>query len=376
AGPTSTGPGPIGLIRQTHDDASVVGERADRVGMRWSPRFIGLAVLASLLAWSYTYAVGEIGRVGTAPAISRSGSDNEITLLESSGGDDTPRYLAFTGGIPSGVYRVADLETSNDWDYGERGGRTPEAPSISEGNTVNYNVEVEDGPHVTGARSGRSDGSDDASDDADSGESGGEDGGRVDDSDDALPSIRPGLYATRFGVENCEYELRRIMDDNRDHVIGHDQVHEGRILVSLNEYEPDTFVATDSCGEWSPWSPLVEPVVTAGDGDYWVGDLAVGLWDVPAGCLWEKVVSFRGSQLDDVEASGIGPTPLRVDQFTLGLRVRHCSDEPMTLSDEPLPPQLPIADLEAAREAAHRRPPMVDRELTAWEARRLERRRR
>ena len=190
---------------------------------------------------------------------------------------------------------------------------------------------------------------------------------------DSMPSIMPGVYATEFGVVDCEYELRRIMDDNRDHVIGHDRIESGRMLVSINEYEPDSFVSTRSCGEWSPWSPLVDPLTTAGTGDYWIGDLAQGIWTVPAGCFWEKVVSFRGALLLDVEDTGTGPGKLTVDQFTLGLRIRHCGGTPMSLTDD-LPPGPPIEDLEAAKDAAHRAPIRTDPEINGYRTSRRRRR--
>ena len=162
------------------------------------------------------------------------------------------------------------------------------------------------------------------------------------------------------------------MDDNRDHVIGHDRIESGRMIVSINEVEPDTFVATKSCGEWSPWSPLVEPLTVAGTGDYWIGDLAQGVWSVPSGCFWEKVVSFRGALLLDVEDTGAGPGELTVDQFTLGLRVRHCGGAPMVRTRS-LPPGLPIEDLEAAQDAAHRTPVREDPEVYGYRSSRRRR---
>lgn len=141
------------------------------------------------------------------------------------------------------------------------------------------------------------------------------------------------------------------------------------MLVSINEIEPDSFVATRSCGEWSPWSPLTEPLTVAGTGDYWIGDLAEGIWSVPDGCYYEKVVSFRGALLLDVEETGVGPEPLIIDQFTLGIRVRHCDGSPMTWSTD-LPPAPPIEDLEAAREAAHQSPARTDPEIYGYRYRR------
>ncbi len=339
--------------------------------MRWFPRLSGIAVLLGLVGWSFGYSVSQLNQITDSETTASDRRNEELISDEAGDLSDVPQYLAFTGGIPSGLYRVADLPDIADWDYGERN-RTPAPASISEDNPVDYEVTVEAGPHVTPAEPG--DGGDGDSDSDDGSDSDSEEG--VVDDDSNVPWIQPGLYATAFGVEQCEYELRRIMDDNRDHVIGHDMTHRGRMLVHINEYEPDTFVATESCGEWTPWSPLVEPLASADDGDYWIGDLRQGTWDVPVGCLWEKVISYRGARLEDVESSGVGPTPLQVDRFTLGVRIRHCGDSAITLTNAPLPPIIAIPDLEEAQEAAHRRPPQLDRELTEREARRIERRRR
>jgi len=324
--------------------------------MRWFLRSFGLAVILGLLAWSFLYSFNEIESIADGSSDQHMESSTaaadpfgDDSVVASSDDGQEPEYLAFIGGIPSGRYRVADLPGSNDWDYGERGGRTPAAPSISDGNPVDETVEVIDGPYVSGAEST------DVEDDSEPEVS--------ERNHPELPSIRPGLYATRFGVENCEYELRRIMNDNREHVIGHDQIQKGRLLVTINEIEPDSFVATRSCGEWSPWSPLAEPLTMAGNGDYWIGDLALGIWDVPTGCYWEKVVGFRGALLLDVEEAGTGPDPLTIDRFTLGVRVRTCGHSPMTLNPQLLPVEPPPADLDAAADAAHRSPVRTDPEV-------------
>ncbi len=135
--------------------------------------------------------------------------------------------------------------------------------------------------------------------------------------------IEPGLYASPLDVEDCGYELHRLVRDD-ERLIGHDRLSTGRLLVSLNPIEPDLFRPTQQCRQWAPWVPLAEPLVAAGDGDYWVGDLAPGTWAVPEGCLWEHVVAFRGARLADVTSSGRGPRPLVVDQETLGVRIRGC----------------------------------------------------
>ncbi len=196
-----------------------------------------------------------------------------------------PRYLSFTDGVRSGRYRVADLAGSSDRDV-------IAAPADDD-----YPVETDLVPHHTLADIGR---------------------------------LAPALYATTFGVADCSYELRRVSTDRVERVIGADRLARGRMLVSLNEIEPDAFVSAAQCGEWATWSPLVEPLTVAGNGDYWIGDLARGTWSVPAGCMWEKVVGFRGAVLADVEDSAAGPLPLDVDEDTLGVRIRGCK-RPLTL---------------------------------------------
>ena len=136
--------------------------------------------------------------------------------------------------------------------------------------------------------------------------------------------IPPGLYATRFDAQGCSYELSRVMVSREVSVIGQDYLALGRILVDINQIEPDWFSSDPSCGQWYTWSPLPVALTQAGNGDYWVGDLAHGVWGVPEGCRWEKVVSFRGA-LHDVVDSGAGPEPLIVDPDTFGIRVRGCS---------------------------------------------------
>lgn len=137
-------------------------------------------------------------------------------------------------------------------------------------------------------------------------------------------AIEPGLYASAFTAEGCSYELRRVDRSGDERLIGQERLARGRLLVSINPIEPDVFSSVPQCRSWAPWSPLVEPLVRATVGDYWIGDLARGTWSVPDGCLWEKVVAFRGARLADVTDSGRGPEPLIVDEDTLGLRIRDC----------------------------------------------------
>lgn len=353
--------------------------------MHWLPRLAGLGVVLGLLGWSINFSLQQldgqpsIDGSGESTALVERATDDEVVATSEDG--SAPEYLSFMGGVPSGRYSVADLPDSRDWDYGERGGREPEPSHISPDNPVAEQLTIVDNDYVTAPGSETpisGDETDGESGDSESGDSEFkdsefEDGASGDgEPRDSLPSIDPGMYATEFGVVDCEYELRRIMDDNRDHVIGHDRIGSGRMIVSINEVEPDTFVATRSCGEWSPWSPLVEPLTVAGTGDYWIGDLAQGVWSVPSGCFWEKVVSFRGALLIDVEDTGAGPGELTVDQFTLGLRVRHCDGAPMVRTKS-LPPEPPIEDLEAAQDAAHRTSVREDPEITGYRSSRRRR---
>ena len=148
--------------------------------------------------------------------------------------------------------------------------------------------------------------------------------------------IDPGLYATAFDREGCGYELRRYGPKGDERLIGQDHLPRGRMLVSLNAIEPDSFVPLIQCGGWSPWSALYEPLVVAGAGDYWIGDLAHGVWSVPEGCYWEEVADFRGARLADVVASGRGPSTLLIDDESLGLRVREC-ERPLVMTTPLLP---------------------------------------
>lgn len=156
-----------------------------------------------------------------------------------------------------------------------------------------------------------------------------------DDAPDYLRTIQgeitPGLYATDFETEGCSYELWRVMKRTRENrVIGEDYLASGRMLVSINGIEPDWFSSTAACGEWFEWRPRTDPGAPADNGDYWAGDLARGFWEVPSGCLWEKVAGFRGAALHDVVENGRGPHRLLVDEDTVGLRLRGCK-EPVTL---------------------------------------------
>lgn len=142
---------------------------------------------------------------------------------------------------------------------------------------------------------------------------------------DDLSEVDPGIYTTDFEVKDCGYAFSAVHEDRIERDIGTDTLPEGRMITTIGVVEPDRFTADSACGTWSKWSPLSEQLTSAPNGDYWTGDLTPGIWRVPAGCLWEKVIAFRGSRLSDVEESGIGPIPLEVDSQTTGVRIRGCS---------------------------------------------------
>lgn len=141
---------------------------------------------------------------------------------------------------------------------------------------------------------------------------------------DLRGDIDPGLYATSFDTKGCTYELWRVMKNRQASVIGEEYLAEGRLLASIGPIEPDWFSSSPRCGRWEEWQPLAEPLTQATNGDYWTGDLKAGLWGVPLGCRWEKVVAFRGARLSDVIDSGGNGEALFVDHDTLGVRVRGC----------------------------------------------------
>ncbi len=255
---------------------------------------VGIVVAAVALAVGYyrqTETAITAGRADDVVLAADGGAAPGTPMMQSEVADPAgsagmiPRYLAFNPGIRSGLYGIADLASSRDRDV------TPSARTRD----LSYPIETDLVPDHSLAGPGL---------------------------------LEPGLYATAFGVEDCSYQLRQVLSDDRDAVIGQDRLHEGRMLVTINEIEPDTFSAVPQCGRWAPWSPLVEPLSVAPNGDYWIGDLAIGTWQVPEGCLWEKVVGFRGAKLWDVQDSAAGPIALVVDEETLGIRVRGC-DQPL-----------------------------------------------
>ncbi len=136
--------------------------------------------------------------------------------------------------------------------------------------------------------------------------------------------IDPGLYASASNAVDCRYELWREMADGEVRVIAEEFLEAGRLLVTINTIEPDWFVSTEGCGGWYRWMAPSEPLTEALDGDYWIGDLAVGTWAVPEPCRWEKVTGFRGGFLFDAVDGGRGPGVFEVDGETLGVRIRGC----------------------------------------------------
>lgn len=264
-------------------------------------RIVGLGLMIGLVAWSVAFfqesveAIEVDSAVGSDPSADRS-------LARGSERDDgkQPEFLAFHAGFKPGIYDISDLPGSRDRDYQIRSSGSSDSRSTGEstaspsdpapGVLANY-VPEEQG------------------------------------------SLAPGLYSTSFGVEQCSFELHRVMRTRVEQVIGREYLAEGRLLVTINEIEPDRFVSTPSCGDWVPWSPVTEPLAVAGNGDYWIGDLEHGTWTVPTGCIWEKVVGFRGASLWDVEESARGPVELVVDEDTLGIRLRGCR-QPATLQSD------------------------------------------
>lgn len=255
-------------------------------------RLIGFGLLVGTFAWSVGYYQQTLNGITPEPverpmmldAVQAAASSNQTSadVTDDDPYAPPPRYLSFSEGFEAGIYAVSDLPTSRDRDV---------APS-TRGVDRSYPVETDLVPEFSLATGGQ---------------------------------LAPGLYATAFGVRDCSYEIRRVNKSRVELVIGEDRLLEGRMLVTINEIEPDTFVSMPQCGDWVRWSPLVEPLTSIGNGDYWVGDLEMGTWTVPSDCVWEKVVGFRGAELADVQESGIGPRPLEVDEDTLGVRIRGCS---------------------------------------------------
>ena len=152
--------------------------------------------------------------------------------------------------------------------------------------------------------------------------------------------IGPGLYATPMGVSDCEYQLWREPNLKPPYskstykstdselagprVIGEDHIGYGRMLVSLNNVEPDWFTSSEGCIGWSKWTRPDAPLTRAGNGDYWSGDLEVGEWNIPKPCRWSKVVAFRGAALHDIADSGANNKPLVIDEHTMGVSIRGC----------------------------------------------------
>lgn len=274
-------------------------------------RIIGVAIVVALPIWAYrsfdaalsaTSADSEAPTSGDTVDDSGTDPDGDPTSTSVDGSDtddqldafgEPPEYLAFDAGkqaLAARVYRVADLPDVRDRDI------EPDPPS--------YPTETDLATDFSLA---------------------------------PTEDIAPGLYTSAFDAEGCSYELRRVDRSGEERLIGQERLSEGRLLVSINPIEPDVFSSVPQCRSWTPWSPLVAPLVRAGAGDYWIGDLARGTWSVPDGCLWEKVVAFRGARLADVADSGIGPEPLVVDEDTMGVRIRGCERPISLIAGEPGP---------------------------------------
>jgi len=146
-------------------------------------------------------------------------------------------------------------------------------------------------------------------------------------------TVAPGLYMTDFYVENCSYELWSELNDGT-RIIAEEYLERGRVMVTINDIEPDWFTSNDGCGKWAKWSPLPTPTRIADNGDYWGADLANGEWRLRRGCRWEKVLNFRGADLSDVIQSGNYRSNLVIDDQTRGVRIRGC-EQPIKLAIVP-----------------------------------------
>ncbi len=237
--------------------------------MGWFFRLVGIAGIFGFFGWSINHWVEASDDIRASEAQEASDEEGSTDSDDPDADPSAPRYVAYVPGVAPGSYVVLDAPGSNDWDHGLRRGEDHDIPEP-------------DG------------------------------------------ELMPGLYASSFTSTDCTYELYRVGDNQRERMIGSDSLRAGRLLVTLNEIEPDRFASDGGCGEWIEWSPLVEPLREAPNGDYWVGDLANGIWDVPAGCHWEEVVGFRGSQVHDIMEAGIGPGTIQITNQSMGFRVRRC----------------------------------------------------
>ena len=259
------------------------------------PRLIGITVLllSVLASLEYSFANAPQARAEATATLSEEASPVEaLTEASAAAEEASPRRAAVTTWSPA-VYTVGDTDEVRTY----RSDRDVEP----RGEVISDDVTFEESNIPSSAQ-----------------RLGGE--------------LEPGLYATSFEAERCTYELWQVLRTRRPAVIAEEYLARGRVLVSINEIEPDWFSSTRGCGEWRRWEPLEQPLTRADNGDYWIGDLAAGAWDVPAGCVWEKVVAFRGAELADVEESGGPGQPLVVDDDTLGVRVRGCR-APLTLAE-------------------------------------------
>lgn len=266
-------------------------------------RVLGIALVVGLFGWSLSIHRETVAAMTDDTVVETSGPTGE-SLVETPEpeAEPVPKYLAFSVGLASGAYDISDLPGSRDRDYTERVPRqsADEAAAAAVGE---LNRAVTESGAVSPAFANYV--------------------------PDEQGTLTPGLYGTAFDAEDCSYQLRRVMRTRTEKVIGQEYLASGRLLVTINEIEPDRFIAAPTCGNWVRWSPVAEPLEIAENGDYWIGDLRAGTWETPTGCIWEKVVGFRGASLWDVEESARSPKPLVVDEDTLGVRIRGCS-EPMT----------------------------------------------
>ncbi len=292
--------------------------------MDWPYRLVGLIAFLGLAVAAVVVGVTQL--VDITDGEQAQVTEERVTKKQATLGKAGPAQLAFTeGGFNSGTHRIAPDTWLTDDDS--------------------------DNPNDNG---------DDNNGDSDTGDSDNTDDVADDDNTDEPPApqgphsdgLDPGLYTTTFDAQDCSYRLinsgdvpfdylyepdpydpedyngRRVgRNDEITRTTGEDHLHAGRMLVSILGVESNTFTSSVGCGSWMPWSPLIEPLTTITDGDYWMGDLVQGEWSVPPGCLWEKVVAFRGGRLADIVAGDRGPGSVMIDEGTAGLRIRQCQGQ-------------------------------------------------
>ncbi len=281
--------------------------------MDWPYRLVGLVVFLGLTVFTLVLGVAQL--VDITDGEQAQAADDLVTKPQATMGKAGPAQLAFTeGGFAAGTHRIRP----NDSLFQDESNEDTDTDTDTDENQ-NEETDAVDLPEPSGPHSG---------------------------------GLDPGLYTTTFDAKDCSYRLvssgdvpfdylyepdpydpedyngRRVgRNDEITTTIGEDHLHGGRVLVSILGVESNTFTSSVGCGQWMPWTPVLEPLTTITDGDYWTSDLVRGEWSVPPGCLWEKVVAFRGGRLEDVVAGDRGPGSVMIDEGTTGLRIRQCQGQ-------------------------------------------------